>query len=334
MNVKQKIIIDCDPGIDDSLALMLALNSPEADILGITVVCGNVPPDLGANNVFKILEFTHHEEIPVFLGAKTPLQKPYISAQDTHGENGFGEFEYSCKQKRKPNPDAVGFLLKSLHSVPDLSIIALGPLTNIATAIRMDSDAFSHLKRFVSMGGNFRSHGNCSPVAEYNYWCDPHAAKEVFSFFEQRTETSYPNIEMVGLDVTRKILLTPNYLEYMKRLDPTIGSFIEHLTRFYFDFHWNMEHLIGCVINDPLAVAYFLRPDLCSGIKAFTEIEVDGICEGQSVVDSMNFYKKRPNSFILTEVDTKRFWSFFISRLFKISESAVISDFISFGETF
>lgn len=326
MNVKQPIIIDCDPGIDDSLALMLALNSPELDILGITVVCGNVPASIGAQNVFKILEFTGHENIPVFLGAQTPLQKPYIDAMDTHGKDGFGEFEYLCKQRKTPKPDAVGFMLETLNSTPKLSIIALGPLTNIAQAIRIDPNAFSHLDRFVSMGGNFRSHGNCSPVAEYNYWCDPLAAKEVFSFFEQKADASYPKIEMVGLDVTRKILLTPNYLEYMKRLNLEIGSFVESLTRFYIDFHWNVEHLIGCVINDPLAVAHFLCPKLCSGIEAFTDIAVDGICEGQSVVDSMNFYKKPSNSLVLTHVDTKLFWSLFFCRLLHIPESVILSD--------
>lgn len=329
MNAKQNLIIDCDPGIDDSLALMLALNSPELNILGITVVCGNVPAKLGADNVFKILELTDRQDIPVFLGAEQPLKKPYISAQDTHGEDGFGEFPFSCKLPHSPAPDAAGFLLHTLRTVPKVSILALGPLTNLAIAIRRDPDSFANLHRLVSMGGSFRSHGNCSPVAEYNYWCDPHAANEVFSFFESDSRkltqqdsnvSKLPLIEMIGLDVTRKIVLTPDILEYLERLEPKTGEFVRRLTRFYFDFHWNAERLIGCVINDPLAAAYFLIPELCTGFEAFTEIAVDGICEGQSVVDSMNFYKKRPNSKILVQVNTNRFWSFFISRLFHCTE--------------
>ena len=105
------------------------------------------------------------------------------------------------------------------------------------------------------MGGSFKSHGNCSPVAEYNYWCDPDGASLVYETLHQNGQ----KIHMVGLDVTRKIVLTPNLLEYMCRLNKETGEFVKKITKFYFDFHWEWEHIIGCVINDPLAVAYFIR---------------------------------------------------------------------------
>ena len=166
------------------------------------------------------------------------------------------------------------------------------------------------------MGGNFKSHGNCSPVAEYNYWVDPDAAALVYETAAQ----NHSLISMVGLDVTRKIVLTPDLLEYMKRLQPEIGSFVQKITKFYFDFHWEWEHLIGCVINDPLAVAYFADRSLCSGIQAYTAVETGGISMGQTVVDAMDFYRKEPNAVILTEVDVLKFFKTFYSSILQIPE--------------
>ena len=120
------------------------------------------------------------------------------------------------------------------------------------------------------MGGTYKSHGNCSPVAEYNYWCDPDAAAKVYEAYASLPELSGKNIHMIGLDVTRKIVLTPNLIEYMKRLHPFLGGKIEAITRFYLDFHWEQEGIIGCVINDPLAVAYFADHSICSGFDAYT----------------------------------------------------------------
>ena len=161
------------------------------------------------------------------------------------------------------------------------------------------------------MGGSFKSHGNCSPVAEYNYWCDPDGASLVYETLHQNGQ----RIHMVGLDVTRKIVLTPDLLEYMCRLNKETGEFVKKITKFYFDFHWEWEHIIGCVINDPLAVAYFINPELCKGFDSYVQIETEGISLGQSVVDSMNFYRKTPNARVLTEVDVYGFFQMFLSRI-------------------
>ena len=126
--------------------------------------------------------------------------------------------------------DAVSYITDTLREKQGVSIIAIGPLTNIAKALQKDLEAFEQLDEFVSMGGSYKSHGNCSPVAEYNYWCDPDAAKYVY-------ENLRTKIHMVGLDVTRKIVLTPNILEYMQILDTEKGEFVKNITRFYYDFH-------------------------------------------------------------------------------------------------
>jgi purine nucleosidase len=309
---KRKVIIDCDPGIDDSLALMLAISSEELEIAGITVVCGNVPANLGAENVLKILKIMNRLDIPVYMGEETPLVRDYISAQDTHGIDGLGETNYPLILESRILEDAPGFIIRSLSESNDLSIIALGPLTNIAKALECDMEIFGKLNRFVSMGGNFRSHGNCSPVAEYNYWCDPDAAKLVFETFADLDK----KVEMVGLDVTRNIVLTPGLLAHIKRIDEEKGKFVESIVQFYFDFHWKYEKIIGCVINDPLAVAYFIDPSICNGFEAFTTVETEGMCIGQSVVDSMDFWKKHKNSLILTKVNTRVFFEMFIHRIF------------------
>lgn len=360
--MKRKVILDCDPGIDDSLAIMLALASPELDVRGITIVAGNAPLEMGYGNARKVLHFLGREDVPVYLGADRPLRREYVNALDTHGADGLGEsFLPEVPVTLPPAKSAVEFMREELHA-GDCSIIALGPLTNLAELIRVHRDAFLAVDELVSMGGNYRSHGNCSPVAEYNYWEDPDSARVVYQALEEynaalslpnterrslpvsaqasagasdgtgiasvtpqlpnpsvyidRSEEKRPkHIRMVGLDVTRQIVLTPTLLEYMERLNPEVGGFVRKITKFYFDFHWAWEGIIGCVINDPLAVATFLDPTITTGFAAYTDIETGGISLGQSVVDVASFYQKPANAEIMTGVDVAKFWQLFLPRL-------------------
>lgn len=307
-----KVIIDCDPGIDDALALLLALASPELDVAGITTVSGNVPADMGARNAKKVLRQADREDVPIYIGEMAPLGGTYADAMDTHGSDGLGESFLPDVPGEFPEKPAVEFLEETLEK-EETDILALGPLTNLARLFQKRPELIRRVSRFVSMGGSFRSHGNCSPVAEYNYWCDPEAAKICYELSAEAGK----KIEMVGLDVTRQIVLTPNLISYMERLDKKTGGFVRKITGFYMDFHWEYEGIIGCVINDPLAAAYLIDPSMCSGFDSFLEVETEGICRGQTVVDSMNFWKKNPNSHVLTETDAKRFMSFFLSRILK-----------------
>ena len=307
---KRKIIIDCDPGIDDSLAIMLALTSPEIEVLGITIVCGNSPVEMGFENAKKILKQMNRLDVPVYMGEPRPLKRDYVNALDTHGADGLGESFLPEVPGYQQEIGAVDFLSKALIK-EKVSVIALGPMTNLAHLIQKAPAAFDQIEELVSMGGSFKSHGNCSPVAEYNYWCDPDAAALVYDTLHQNGKM----IHMIGLDVTRKIVLTPTLLEYICRLNKETGEFIRKITKFYFDFHWEWEHIIGCVINDPLAVAYFLDPDICQGFDSYVQIETEGISLGQSVVDSMDFYRKTPNTKVLTEVDVYAFFQLFLSRI-------------------
>ena len=315
----QKVIIDSDPGIDDSLAIMLALSMPEEiEVVGITIAAGNAPVEMGYGNALKVLKFMDRLDVPVFMGADRPLKRDFVNALDTHGADGLGESflpEVPEEEYERQEMNAVQFMQETLQR-ETVSVIALGPMTNLAMLIQKDPFAFGRIHEIVSMGGSFRSHGNCSPVAEYNYWCDPDAAALVYSEMDRLGKM----IHMVGLDVTRRIVLTPDLLEYMKRLDPRIGAFVQKITKFYFDFHWEWEHLIGCVINDPLAVAYFARRNLCRGFESYVQIETQGISIGQTVVDSMNFYRHRPNAVVLTEVDTLGFFRIFFTYLLQMEE--------------
>ena len=319
MNAR-KLIIDCDPGIDDSLALMLAAASKELDLVGITTVSGNVPASMGAKNALKILSMIGKPDVPVYVGEETPLVRDYVDAMDTHGMDGLGESGWPDAEGLTPNKDAVSFLIETLKATPDVTILALGPMTNLAKVISRAPECLTNLTALVSMGGSYKSHGNCSPVAEYNYWCDPDAAAEVFRAFSELPQLAGKKLHMIGLDVTRKIVLTPNLVEYMKCVNPGVGTRIEELTRFYFDFHWKQEKVIGCVINDPLAAAYLVDPSLCSGFDAYTQVETGGLCIGQTVVDAMNFYQKAPNSHILTQVDVRRFFLMFFERVLGVPQ--------------
>ena len=278
----RKVIIDCDPGIDDSLAIMLALSMPEEiEVVGITVAAGNAPVEMGYGNALKVLKFMERLDVPVFMGADRPLKRDFVNALDTHGADGLGESflpEVPEEEYERQEMNAVQFMQETLQREA-VSVIALGPLTNLAMLIEKVI-VYREMDRIGKM------------------------------------------IHMVGLDVTRRIVLTPDLLDYMKRLDPRTGDFTQKITKFYFDFHWEWEHLIGCVINDPLAVAYFARRDLCRGFESYVQIETQGISIGQTVVDSMHFYRHTPNAVVLTEVDTMRFFRTFFTCLLQMEEES------------
>lgn len=313
---KRKVIIDCDPGIDDALAIILALKSKEIEVVGITTVSGNVESLQGAKNALKVLKLLGRLDIPVYLGEGKPVKRELVTAQDTHGEDGLGETFLEEVSSEYIRENGVDFILNTLKNHENVSIIALGPLTNLCRAIEKDSESFHRVKEIVSMGGAYKSHGNCSPVAEFNYWVDPHGAREFLKKFNGE-------FTMVGLDVTREIVLTPNLREMIHQFKDEIGDFIYDITRFYVDFHWEQERTLGCVINDPLAVEYFINRELCEGFKAYVDIACEDISMGQSVVDVADFYKRRKNVFVLDKVNSKEFMVSFLNKIFPIHKEDI-----------
>lgn len=308
--IKKKVIIDCDPGIDDALAIISAIKSDEIEVLGITTVCGNVESKDGARNALRVLKLLDRLDIPVYVGENIPLERELVTAQDTHGMDGLGETDYEFLDDSLIKEGAIDFILDTLKRYNDVSIIALGPFVNMYKAIKKDEETFHKVKEVVSMGGAFKSHGNCSPVAEFNYWVDPHSIKGFLELYKNP-------FTMVTLDVTRKFVLTPNIREGLKQLNTPLSKFVYDITQFYVDFHWAQERTLGCVINDPLAIEYFIDRSLCNGIDAYVEVSCEGITIGQTVVDCADFYKKRKNVHVLTEVDEKRLMKTFLHKLFE-----------------
>ena len=327
---KEKVIIDCDPGIDDALALIYAIKSNKFNILGITTVSGNVPAMEGALNVCRILNFLGIHDIPVCVGCTSD---DYIDARDTHGDNGLGNYiiecnDYSCLNLSTTT--AVPFIGKTVSKYPDeVTIIALGPLTNIARVGNEYKDFYRDVREIISMGGTYRAPGNCTPVSEYNYWCDPYSAKVVYMRLAHAWEDSdwryFPKIYMVGLDVTRKIVLTHDDVKKIKELNPKVGELVEGITNFYFDFHKKQEDLDGCVINDPVAIFYaltsgwfFIDKKYYVDIINLPDDDHDGSAvRGMVLVDANKIYRCKPNAIVALDVDVACFWDSFISTITK-----------------
>lgn len=315
MTEKSKIIMDVDPGIDDSLAILFAAKArAEIDLLGITVVSGNVEVNQAALNAIKALQMAGRETIPVCKGAARPLYREYYDATDTHGKDGIGE-NYFEVGDRCQSLSATDFIIQQLKQYPnEITVLALGPLTNLANIIRQDKEILKKAKQIIIMGGAAKVHGNCSPVAEYNFWVDPHAAS---IFFEE----DYDNVVLVPLDVTYSILLTPNIREMIKQLDHPLADYVDKITRFYVDFHWKQERTLGCIINDPLTVAYLLKPDILELTPAKVRIETEGLCLGQSICD---FSSKTANTQIAQKVKAEEFFRLFLRTLFPEKEKDIM----------
>lgn len=307
----KKVIIDCDTGIDDSLALMLALSSKEIDVLGITVVSGNIELHAATENTFQVLKLMGRTDIPVYKGESVPLERDYHDAADTHGSDGLGETFYPKTGLTAKKGHAVDFILETIEKYPgEITLVALGPLTNIAKAIRRDKNTMSKVHEFIFMGGAAEFHGNCSPVAEYNFWVDPEAADEVM-------RSGFAKGTMVGLDVTHQIILTPNLREVINQLGGREGKFIHDVTRFYVDFHWKQERTLGCVINDPLVIAMLIDENLVKCYEAFIEVETEGIAAAQTVCDRGGvFHGGKTNINVAYKVDPRRFFEIFLKQIF------------------
>ena len=314
----KKIIIDADPGIDDSLAIILANNLEEYEILGISLVSGNVHIEKGRKNILRLSKFLNRD-FKIYMGSEAPLSKDFINAEDTHGEDGLGETYFDFDEK-EVDGDAIDFLINEARK-GNLTIFALGPLTNIARALKKDRDAFLDT-RIIIMGGNFKSHGNMSPVAEFNFYVDPDAADYVIKNAPRK-------VEIMPLDVTRKFVLTPSILSYIKRLNLDMGNFMEKITNFYMDFHWEYEKIIGSVINDPLTILLERKPELFRGRSFNAECITDGPARGMLMVDEMDFLKRDKNIILYEDLDLYLVWKYFIESITKAEvDDKVLGDIL------
>ncbi|HEX9868854.1 MAG TPA: nucleoside hydrolase [Candidatus Tectomicrobia bacterium] len=318
------VIIDTDPGVDDALALILALQSPELCVEAITTVSGNVHVDLATHNALTVLGlFPPERRPPVARGAAQPLSRALSTAADVHGDDGLGgisRLRTATGQPRYPpasaslaSCDAVTCLLDCLRRWPgELSLIALGPLTNLAHAWRRDAHVVRQLAGVVIMGGAVTVPGNVTPVAEFNIYVDPEAAQVVFA-------SGLP-ITLIGLDVTERVRLTAEMLDqHVRPVGSPLSQFVAECTAQTMQFSTRVERPAGMAMHDPLAVGALIDPSLVRTVPLSIQVETQGqFTTGMLVADRRPLrpdFKPPANVHVALEVDGSRFLETFLSRL-------------------
>jgi pyrimidine-specific ribonucleoside hydrolase len=303
MNAQPKpVLLDVDPGIDDTLAILLALSSPELRVEAVTVVAGNVGVDQGVANALRVLELAGRADIPVARGAEAPLRGMLRTARHVHGENGLGDIELP-EPSTKPHPESATDLIaaKAEESAGELSLIPIGPLTNIAQALDAYPDLGKKIKEIVLMGGSF-SGGNITPAAEFNIYNDPEAADIVL-------RSGVP-IVMVTLDVTRQTALQPGDLAAVERDSNPISRLVLDLS----DFATRSRKRSGIRLHDPLAVGVAIDRSIVQTMPSHVEVVTD---DGETRGATVASQGPTPNTEICTEVDAPRFVKFFVDRVLR-----------------
>src|SRR6201984_501770 len=264
----RRVIIDTDPGVDDSFALLLVMRSLELKIEAITPVAGNVPLDLTLPNALRMVEIAGRDDIPVAAGAKAPMVRRLVTATYAHGENGLGGAVFP-EPKRKPIADsAADFIRETVRKYPgEITLITLGPLTNIAAALSSDNELAGMIQGVVMMGGSL-SGGNITPAAEFNIYVDPEAARVVF-------QSGIP-ITMVGLRVTRHTSLTDDHFKTLQAAQNPVSQAAAKIARNAIDHTRSQGFLVGPNMHDSLAVAAFLDPSLLKWKDYYVDIETTG----------------------------------------------------------
>jgi inosine-uridine nucleoside N-ribohydrolase len=311
--VATPIVIDCDPGIDDALALLLAVASPELELRGVTTVAGNQTLARTTENALRVLELAGRADVPVAAGAGRPLVQELVTADDAHGDSGLGNAGLPPASVPPRSAHAVEFLAEQLDASPQpLTLVALGPLTNIALLLARHPDAAERLERIVLMGGAI-AEGNMTASAEFNVWTDPEAAARVFD--------SGLDVTMVGLDVTNRAVLDSGHADRL-RGGGRVGAAAAAMLDFYLGFYGDAYEHGGSPIHDAVAVAYLVHPELLETLDRRVAVELgSGLCRGRTVVD-MRRRRTRPpaNAHVAVGVDVPAFVDFLLLRLCSLSQ--------------
>jgi inosine-uridine nucleoside N-ribohydrolase len=300
----RKIIIDTDPGIDDAMAILFALQSSAVEVVGLTSIFGNVHTPLATENALRLLEMAGQPGIPVAQGATRPLLVPLDYVADfVHGADGFGNINLPRPQGKAIERPAAQFIVEMIMNHPgEITLVPTGPLTNLALAVALDPRIVDNVAEVVMMGGAALVNGNVSPVAEANILHDPHAADVVFT-------AGWP-VTMVGLDVTLKIRMTAEYLASLAREDSPLGQFIHKISGFYVGFHNKTYGMNGVHTHDPSAIAYVIDPNLFTTLTGPVRVSTEGITVGQTILDqrqnwlSANSWTDITPANVCTDVDS------------------------------
>ncbi|MGJ8569568.1 MAG: nucleoside hydrolase [Hoeflea sp.] len=306
----QKIIIDTDPGQDDAAAIMLALASPEIDVLGVTAVAGNVPLALTERNARIVTEICGRGDIAVYAGADKPLARKLVTAEHVHGKTGLDGVDLFDPGRPIEKKHAVDFIIETLRSEPagTVTLCLLGPLTNIAMVIERAPDVVGRIKQIVLMGGGFFEGGNITPSAEFNIYVDPEAAKIVFG-------AGVP-LTMMPLDVTHKVLTTKVRVERLRANGNRASVVMADMLEFFERFDEEKYGTDGGPLHDPTVIAWLLDPGMFAGRHCNVEIETGSeLSLGATVVDWWKVTGRPENAFVARDVDADRFFDLLIERL-------------------
>ncbi len=303
----EKIIIDCDPGHDDALAIMLALASPELDVLGITTTFGNVGLLNTTRNALKVRTLCN-SSVPIFAGADRPLLRDRINAESVHGTSGLDGPALPEPTGELETKRAVEFMIESVLANPNqVTLVPVGPLTNIALAMRLEPKIVPVIKRIVLMGGDVFL-GNWTPAAEFNILCDPHAAKIVFE--------SGASIAMFGLNVTHQVLATPPRIERLRALGTLVADTTVGLLEFFKRAYQRRYGFDGPALHDPCTIAYLINPALFTMKAMRVEIETsEGPSFGRTVCDYWGVLNKPANAEVALEADADGFFDLLTERI-------------------
>ncbi len=316
---KSKIILDCDPGHDDAVAILLMLSSPnEIECLGITVCAGNVPLELTTLNSLKILSLANDKKTKVFKGCSRPLIRPLVTAEHVHGDTGLD----TGSGKLLPNPNkkaedlhAVNFIIETLKKNPkkEITLVATGPLTNLAAALAMDPESFLRAKEIIIMGGAGFEPGNVTPAAEFNIYVDPFAAEAIFN--------CGLNLTMFGLDVTHQMIITKDRLKNIKESSVNIGEHVADFLTFFNSYDSKKYGWDGAPLHDPCTIAWLIKPDIFEGRRMAVSIETNnGPAYGRTIADWFDTTSDKKNVFVITKGNSDKFFDLINSRFKKFDE--------------
>jgi purine nucleosidase len=311
--VAHTIIIDTDPGQDDAVAILLALASPEFDVLGITAVAGNVPLRLTELNARKICELAGKPESKVYAGAIRPMLRKLVTAEHVHGRTGLDGPDLPEPKMQLQKQYAVDFIVETIMSRPpgDVTLCTLGPLTNIGMALVREPRIASRIKRIVAMGGGFFEGGNVTVAAEFNIYVDPQAARLVF-------ESGIP-ITLIPLDCTHQALTTKARVEKFRQMKNKSGPATAELLDFFERFDEEKYGTDGGPLHDPCVIAWLLKPELFQSRDVNVSIECESeLTMGMTVVDWWGVSGRKPNATVCRNINADGFFDLLIERIAKL----------------
>lgn len=306
----RSIIVDTDPGQDDALAILLALASPELEVLGFIGVAGNVPLDLTTRNIRVICELAGRTEVPVYAGANRPIKRALVTAEHVHGSTGLDGAVLPEPSMELQSQHGVDFLVETLLNRPENSVTLcfLGPLTNLALALQKEPRIAPRIQELVMMGGGFFEGGNITPAAEFNIFVDPDAAKIVF-------ESGIP-ITMFPLDCTHQALTSTARIAAFRALSSRVGDACAGWLEFFERFDEDKYGTDGGPLHDPNVIAYLLQPDIYGARFINVEVETESqLTLGMTVADWWQVSGKEPNVTYVRDVDADAFYKLLLERI-------------------